>query len=48
MRTVGIADYVQVFGNEKTHDRNLHEAMECTRNTGIKLKFDKSVFNTKC
>ena len=33
---VGIADDMQVFGNEKTHDMNLHEAMECTRKAGIK------------
>ena len=25
------ADDVQVFGNEKAHDGNLHEVMECTR-----------------
>ena len=36
---VDIADDVQVFGNEKTHDRNLHEAMECTRKAGIKTEF---------
>ena len=45
---VGIADDVQVFGNKKTHDRNLHEAMECTRKVGIKLNFDKCVITTKC
>ena len=41
--TVGIADNVQVFGNEKTHDRNLHEAMECTRKAGIRLNFFRNV-----
>ena len=45
---VGIADDVQVFGNEKTHDGNLHEAMECTRKAGIKLNFDKCAIKTKC
>ena len=45
---VGITDDVQLFGNEKTHDRNLHEAMECTRKMGIKLNFDKCVIKTKC
>ena len=28
---VGIVDDVQVFGNKKTHDRNLQDAIECTR-----------------
>ena len=45
---VGKADDVHVFGNEKTHDRNLHEAMECTRKAGIKLNFDKFVIKTEC
>ena len=45
---VGIADDVQVFCNEKTCDRNLLEAMECTRKAGIKLNFDKCVIKTKC
>ena len=45
---VGVADDVQVFGNEKTHDRNLHEAMECTRKAGIKLNFDKCIIKTNC
>ena len=39
---------MQVFGNEKTHNRNFHEAMECTRKAGIKLNFDKCVIKTKC
>ena len=45
---VGIADDVQVFVNEKTHDRNLHEAMEYTRKAGIKPNFYKCVIKTKC
>ena len=45
---VGIADDVQVFGHEKTHNRYLHEAMECTRKAGIKFNFDKCVIKTKC
>ena len=44
---VGIADDLQVFFNGKTHDRNLHEAMECTRNASIKLNFDKFI-KSKC
>ena len=39
---------MQVFGNEKTHDRNLHEAMEYTRKAGNRLNFDKCVIKTKC
>ena len=45
---VQIADDVQVFGNEKTHERNLCEAMEYTRKVGIKLKFENRVIKTKC
>ena len=44
---VGIAYDVQVFGNEKTPDRNLHEAVECTRKAGIKLNFDKCIIKIK-
>ena len=28
---VGMADDMKVFGKQKTHDRNLHKAVECTR-----------------
>ena len=45
---VGLADYVQLLSNEKTHYRNLHEAMDCTRKAGIKLNFDKCIIKTKC
>ena len=45
---IGITDDVQVFGNGRTHDRNLHEAMECTRKAGIKRNFDKCVIKSKC
>ena len=45
---VGIEDDVQVFGNERTQDGDLHEAMECARKAGIKLNFDKCVIKTKC
>ena len=38
---VGIADDVQVFGTEGTHDTNLHEAMERTRQAGLKLNYEK-------
>ena len=41
-------DDVEVFGNEKTHERNLHEAMECTRKAGIKLNFDQCIIKTNC
>ena len=45
---VGMADDVYTFGNEKTHDTNLHAAMECTRKSGMKLNFDKFIIKTKC
>ena len=48
MSAVGKDVDVQVFGNEKTHDRNLHEVMEFTRKAGIKLNFDKCIIKTKC
>lgn len=38
---VGIADDVQVFGTTESHDMNLHEAMERTRKSGIKLNYEK-------
>ena len=31
--TVGIADDVQVFGNEETHDSMFQEAKECSKKT---------------
>ena len=34
---VGIADDIQVFGNDSTHDLHLHEAMKRTRRADIKL-----------
>ena len=45
---VRIANNGQVFGNEDAHDRNLHEAIECTRKAGIKLNFDKCIIKTQC
>ena len=36
------------FGNEKTHDRNLCEAIECIRTAGIKLNIEKCIIKTKC
>ena len=44
---VGIADDIQVFGNEVTHDINLHKAMEYTRKAGIMLNFEKSIIKTQ-
>ena len=41
--TVGIADDINVFGTESTHDYNLHEAMDRTRKAGVKLNFDKCI-----
>ena len=39
--SVGIVDDTQGFGNEETHDKGLHEAMECTKIADIKLNYDK-------
>ena len=44
---VEMDDNVQVFGNEKIHDRDLHEAMEGTRKADIKLTFNKFIIKTK-
>ena len=45
--TVGIADDIQVYGtSEHDHDIHLHEAMERTRKSGIKLNADKCVVKT--
>ncbi|XP_029652389.1 uncharacterized protein K02A2.6-like [Octopus sinensis] len=45
---IGIADDIQVHGkDETTHDFNLHEAMEKTRQAGIKLNADKCVIKAK-
>ncbi|KAI8490471.1 hypothetical protein Bbelb_317390 [Branchiostoma belcheri] len=39
---IGIADDIQVFGkSDSDHDKHLHEAMEKTRQTGIKLNANK-------
>ena len=42
-----IADDIQVFGNDINHDMHLHEAMERTRQAGLKLNYDKGVIKTK-
>ena len=42
-----IADDIQVYGNETNHDMHLHEAMERTRQAGLKLNYDKCVIKTK-
>ena len=44
---IPIADDIQVYGNENTHDTHLHEAMEKARSAGIKLNYDKCVIKTK-
>ena len=36
---VGIADYIQVFSTDDSHDLHLHGAMERTRKAGIKLNY---------
>ena len=47
MGAVGIADDIQVFGNDQNHDLHLHEAMERTRKAGIKLNYDKCTVSSK-
>ena len=42
-----IADDIQIYGTESTHDLHLHEAMERTRNAGLKLNYEKCVIRTK-
>ena len=42
-----IADDIQVYGNDANHDMCLNEAMERTRQAGLKLNYDKCVINTK-
>ena len=42
-----IADDIQVYGNDTNHDMHLHEAMERTRQAGLKLNYDKCVIKTK-
>ena len=44
---VGIADDIQVFGSDQTHDLHLHKAMERTRKAGIKLNYDKCIVKTR-
>ena len=44
---IPIADDIQVYGTENTHDMHLHEAMERARSAGIKLNYDKYVIKTK-
>ena len=42
-----IADDIQVYGNDTNHDMHLHEAMEKTKQAGLKLNYDKCVIKTK-
>ena len=44
---VGIADDIQVFGSDQTHDLHLHEAMERTRKAGIKPSYDKCIVKSR-
>ena len=44
---VGIANDIQVFGNDNTHDLHLHEAMDRTRRAGIKLNYDICIIKSK-
>ena len=40
---VGIADDIQIFGSDQTHDPHLHEAMERTRKAGITLNYENAL-----
>ena len=42
-----IGDDIQVYDNDTNHDMHLHEAMERTRQAGLKLNYDKCVIKTK-
>ena len=42
-----VADDIQVYGSDTNHDIHLHEAMERTRQAGLKLNYDKCVIKTK-
>ena len=44
---IAVADDINAFGTESTHDYNLHEAMERTRKASIKLNFDKCIVKSK-
>ena len=44
---VGIVDDILVFGSDHTHELHLHEAMERTRMTGIKLNYDKCIVKSR-
>ena len=44
---VGIADDINVFGTELTHDYYLHEVVERIRKAGIKQNFDKCIVKSK-
>ena len=42
-----ITDGIQVYGNDTDHGMHLDEAMEMTRQAGLKLNYDKCVIKTK-
>ena len=42
-----IVDDIQVYGNDTNHNMPLHEAMERTRQAGLKMNYDKCVLKTK-
>ena len=42
-----IADDIQAYGNDTNHDMHLHEAMERTRQAGLRLIYHKCVIKTK-
>ena len=42
-----IADDIQVYGNDTNNDMHMHEAMERTRQSRLKLDYNKCVIKTK-
>ena len=44
---VSIADDIQVYGNDNTHDICVHESMERPRRVGIMLNYEKCIVKTK-
>ena len=45
--TFAIADDIQVYDSDINHDMHLHEATERTRQSGLKLNYDKCGIKTK-
>ena len=44
---IAIIDDIQVYSSDTNHDMHLHEAVERTRQAGLKLNYDECVIKTK-